>query len=57
MNDLSRTDARIQHYNDDLLTKTLLYGNKDFTDEVNSRILNLSIEFILKSGRFDGPLM
>ena len=57
MNDLSRTDARIQLYNDDLLTKTLLYGNKDFTDEVNSRILNLSIEFILKSGRFDGPLM
>ena len=57
MNDLSRIDARIHLYNDDLLTKTLLYGNKAFTHEVNSRILNLSIEFILKSGRFDGPLM
>ena len=36
-----------------LLMQILLYGDKNFPDEVNKDILLLTLKFIHKSGRFD----
>ena len=37
----------------DFLLQLLLYGNKDFPDSVNRHILELTLKFIHKTGRFD----
>ena len=37
----------------DFLLKLLLYGDKDFPDSVNRHILELTLNFIHKTGRFD----
>ena len=37
----------------ELLLQLLLYGNKDFPDSVNRHILELTLNFIHKTGRFD----
>ena len=36
-----------------ILVETLLYGHKDFSDDVNKTILELTIKFINETGRFD----
>ena len=30
-----------------------MYGNKDFPDEINRNILELTLQFIHETGRFD----
>ena len=57
MNELMKINPDILQFNDNQLTNTLLYGDKNFSHDENSKILNLSIDYILKSERFDGPLM
>ena len=57
MNDLSNIDQNILQYNENLLTEILLFGKNDFSHQKNSLILKLSIDYILKSARFDGPLL
>ena len=42
--------------NESSLTNFLLYGDPKHNCNVNAFILNLAIEFILSSGRFNGPL-
>ena len=37
----------------DVLTQLLMYGNKDFPDEINRNILELTLQFIHETGRFD----
>ena len=37
----------------EFLLQLLLYGNKDFPDSVNRHILELTLNFIHKTGRFD----
>ena len=37
----------------DFLLKLLSYGDKDFHDSVNRHILELTLNFIHKTGRFD----
>ena len=56
MNDLFNIDQNIPQYNETLLTEILLFGKNDFSYQKNSLIMSLSIEYILKSARFDGPL-
>ena len=56
MNDLFNIDQNIPQYNETLLTEILLFGKNDFSYQKNSLIISLSIEYILKSARFDGPL-
>ena len=56
MNELMKIESNLLHYNDDILTEILLYGDKNLSHEINAKIINLSISFIIKSGRFDGPL-
>ena len=57
MNELMIIDTNLLQYNDIYLTETLLYGDKNLSHEMNSKIIDLSISFIKKSGRFDGPLL
>ena len=57
MNELMIIDPNLLQYNDIYLTETLLYGDKNLSHEMNSKIIDLSISFIKKSGRFDGPLL
>ena len=37
--------------------KRLLYGDNSFDLVANTLMLNLSVDFILSSERFDGPLI
>ena len=57
MNELMIIDSNLLHYNDEKLTETLLYGDKSLSNDINSKIINSSISFIIKSTRFDGPLL
>ena len=41
----------------DFLLQLLLYGDKDFPDSVNRHILELTLNFIHKTGRFDYRLI
>ena len=57
MNELMKINPNFLQYNHDHLTEILLYGDKNLTHLINTEIINLSISFIIKSGRFDGPLL
>ena len=37
----------------EVLTQLLMYGNKDFPDEINRNILESTLRFIHETGRFD----
>ena len=56
MNELMIINPNLLHYNDEKLTETLLFGDINCSHDTNSKIINLSINFIIKSSRFDGPL-
>ena len=57
MNELMSIDSNLLQHNDEQLTNILLYGDINLSHNANSRIINLSISFITKSNRFDGPLL
>ena len=57
MNELMKINPNILQYNHDHLTEILLYSDKNLTHLINTEIINLSISFIIKSGRFDRPLL
>ena len=57
MNELMIINSNLLQYDDEKLTETLLYGDKNLSHDTNSKIINLSISFITKSNRFDGPLL
>ena len=57
MNELMEINSNLVQYNEEKLTETLLYGDKNLSHDTNSKIINLSISFIIKSSRFDGPLL
>ena len=44
--------AQIDSLSRNVLLQLLLYGDKDFPDDVNKIILQLTIDFIHKTGRF-----
>ena len=43
--------------NDSTLTSLLLFGFEEQTFDVNAKILNLTIQFLKDTGRFDEPLI
>ena len=47
----------IQQFDENSIIELLLYGSKNFSNEINSKIINLSIRFIIASKRFDMPLL
>ena len=48
-------DKMLLSQNESSLTHLLLYGDPKHNSNVNALILNLAIEFILSSSRFNGP--
>ena len=57
MNELMIIDQNLLQYSDQKLTEILLYGDKKLSYVTNSKIINLTTSFIIKSSRFDGPLL
>ena len=49
-------DEMLSSQNESSLTHLLVYGDPKHNPSVNAFILNSAIEFILSSGRFNGPL-
>ena len=56
-NSLSKTDHKLLDSTDTSLTQILLFGNSSFTTNDNTKIINLTIDFVLSTKRFDGPLL
>ena len=57
INDLLLIVPGILQLNDNSLTDLLLYGNKIYSIEINTKILDLSIRYIIATKRFDIPLL
>ena len=38
------------------LSKLLLYGDSNFDSDINNSIVAATIDFIIETGRFSGPL-
>ena len=57
LNKITNIDSNILNQADTITTKTLPFGNSKYPSEINSQILNASIDFILTSKRFDEPLL
>ena len=56
MNGIFNIDPDIHLLDDISICNLLLYGNTHYSYEINKNILELSINFILQSKRFDEPL-
>ena len=54
---LNNIDCILLELTESSLSQTLLYGNKLFDKEKNTRILNATIEYILSTERFEEPLI
>ena len=57
LNEITNIDSKILNQADATITKTLLFGNSKYSNEINLQILNASVDFILTSKRFDEPLL
>ena len=57
LNKITNTDSNNLNQVDATITKTLLFGNLKYSNEVNLQILNASIHFTLTAKRFDEPLL
>ena len=53
MNEISIIIPDLNLLDDSILSKILLYGDRKFTFEVNSKIIKITIQYILASKRFD----
>ena len=51
MNEINNINLSLHLSNDEYLTNVLLYGNKQFSYEDNSKILNFTVGFINSSER------
>ena len=56
LNDVSRITKDALPSCETAFVKLLLYGDDSFDSATNTLILNASLEYILSSKRFDGPL-
>jgi len=57
MNELNKVNPILINLDDISLCKILLYGDGSFDNETNAKIINLTIDFIHKSERFNIPLL
>ena len=57
MNELFIINLNLQHFNDITLTEFLLYGSNQFSYDINSKIISLSVNFIIKSEKLDDTLL
>ena len=56
MNEINKVNPILIHLDDISLCEILLYGDGSFDNETNAKIINLTINFIHKSERFNIPL-
>ena len=56
LNRIFEINVEFRKMNDLTLTSLLLFGSEKQTFDVNTRILNLTIQFLNDSGRFNEPL-
>ena len=56
LNSVSKTENKLLDSTDTSLTQILLFGNSSFTTNDNTKIINLTINFVQSTKRFDGPL-
>ena len=56
-NRILEISVKFKNINDLTLTSLLLFGSKKQTFDVNTNILNLTIQFLKDSGCFDEPLI
>ena len=57
LSEISEINSELITRNDLALIETLLFGDNSFSQYDNSRILDATIAFIVKSKRFDDPLL
>ena len=57
LNSLNNIDHKLLDNTDFLLTQILLFGNTTFNAIVNTKIITLTIDFVLSTRRFDEPLL
>ena len=57
VNKFTDIDSNILNQANAIMTKTLLFGNSKNFNGINFLILNISIDFILTSKRFNEPLL
>ena len=56
MNDLNNINTAIDYLNPSNLLRVILYGDKNFNKETNSKIITASIKFIKDTKRFEKSL-
>ena len=54
-NTLNNIDCKILESTESYLTQTLLFGSTLFDTEINRRVLNTTIGYILSTSRFNEP--
>ena len=54
---LNNIDCKLLELTKSFLSQTLLHGNTLFDKEKNTRTLNVTIEYILSTERFEVPLI
>ena len=57
LNKITNINSNVLNQADATITKTLLFGNSKYSNEISLQILNTSVDFILTSKRFDEPLL
>ena len=57
LNSLVNIDYTLLDNTNFLLTQILLFGNTTFNARENTKIINLTIDFILSTKRFDEPVL
>ena len=57
LNRIFEINAEFRNMNDSTLTYLLPFGSEEQTFDVNTKILNLTIQFIKDTGRFDQPVI
>lgn len=53
LNKITNIDSTVLNQTDTTVIKTLLFGSLKYSNQVNLRILNATIEYIIISKRFD----
>ena len=57
LNSLSRIDHKLLDCTDTILTQTFLFGNSSYTTNDSTKIINLTIDSVVSTKKFDGPLL
>ena len=56
LNSIKKVDSTILQRSDSDITRILLFGNESFDVNMNTAILNATIDFLITTTRFDDPL-